>query len=152
MWKSCKRNFITNIETRIGASSETAIDHVISNLRSNQIKTGVIQFEATDHFPIFGIPKLHLPILNSEPPKFRRIFDENKQPEFCSTLQSKLQSANYFTTANFDPSSTLESVIQHIQATYNETFPLKKLSRKACKRYRKPWINVCILKQIKRKH
>ena len=146
------RNFITNVATRIGTSSETTIDHVISNFRSNQIRTGVIQYEATDHFPIFGIPKLFLPNLKSEPPKLRRIFNENKKDDFCFTLQGKLQNTRNLPNSNFDPSSALESVITDIQDTYNETFPLKKLSRKACKKYRKPWVTSSILDQIRHKH
>ena len=59
------RNF-TSHSTRITSTSETTIDHFITNQNCNQIKSGVIQFEAADHLPIFGVanlchPKTHLP-------------------------------------------------------------------------------------------
>ena len=131
------RNYIKNGATRIGTKSETTIDHVISNIRNKQIKTGVIQYEATDHFPIFGIPKLFLSALKSEPPIYRCNFNENKRDEFCSLLQSKLQdtcnSSN--PSPDRDPSTALDMVIENIQAAYNETFPLKKLSQKSCKKF-----------------
>ena len=146
------RNHITNIATRIGTNSETTIDHVISNLRSSQIKTGVIQYEATDHFPIFSIPKLFLPNSKPEPPIYRRNFNESKKADFCSLLQSKLQDTGNISDTIYDPSCTLENLIKNIQAAYNETFPLKKLSRKACKKYRKPWITTNILDLIRKKH
>ena len=146
------RNYITNVATRIGINSETTIDHVVSNLQSNQIKAGVIQYEATDHFPIFGIPKLILPFFNTEPPIYRRFFNKNKKDDFCHRLQSQLQDNGNSSDTNFDPEISLGYVMKSIQAAYDETFPLKKLSRKARKRFRKPWVTASIIDSIMLKH
>ena len=146
------RNYITNVMTRIGTNSESTIDHVISNLQSNQIKTGVIQYEASDHFPIFGIPKLILPLFKPEPPIYKRFFNKNKKDDFCRALQCKLQVSENSPLTSFDPQSSLGNVIKGIQAAYDKTFPLKKLSRKASKKFRKPWVTASIVDLIKQKH
>ena len=144
-------NYISKCPTRIGPTNESTIDHFISNLNHCQIKAGVIQYEATDHLPIFGIGKLQLPQNKPEEIFYRRNLDHNKKGQFCSTLLYNLQQ-NTPTSMSFDPTSALEGVLKNIQEAYNETFPLKKLSRRARKKYRKPWVTASILDLIKVKH
>ena len=91
---------------RLGATNESTIDHFVTNLSHNEIKdVGVVQFEATDHLPIFGIVKLHLP-KHLEPIYYRCNFDPNKKDEFCSSLLEKLQ-APVSISRPYDPASAL---------------------------------------------
>ena len=145
------RNYISKCPTRISSTTESTIDHFISNLNHCQIKAGVVQYEATDHLPIFGVVKLQLPQNKSEEIFYRRNFDQNKKDQFCSVLSEKLQQATPISRPS-DPTSTFEGIIKIIQDTYNETSPLKKLSRKTRKKYRKPWVTASILELIKTKH
>ena len=145
------RNYISKCPTRISSTTESTIDHFISNLNHCQIKAGVVQYEATDHLPIFGVVKLQLPQNKSEEIFYRHNFDQNKKDQFCSVLSEKLQQATPISRPS-DPTSTFEGIIKIIQDTYNETFPLKKLSRKTRKKYRKPWVTASILELIKTKH
>ena len=51
-----------------------------------------------------------------------------------------------------DPNIALENLIKALQDSYNEVFPLRKLSKRKMKKKRKPWMNYQILSMIKKKH
>ena len=54
-------NKYTRIETDInGHTSKTIIDHIITNIDTNQINSGVLRYHVSDHLPVFGIFKLQV--------------------------------------------------------------------------------------------
>ena len=146
------RNFISSQSTRITSTSETTIDHFITNLNCNQIKSGVIQFEASDHLPIFGIAELSLPKPPVPAPSYKRVFDINKKDQFCNLLQQKLSCNPTLTTGNFDPNTAMNDLIQAIDSSYKTIFPLQKVTKRYLRKFRKPWITASILKLIRIKH
>ena len=145
------RNF-TSHSTRITSTSETTIDHFITNQNCNQIKSGVIQFEAADHLPIFGVANLCLPKTHLPQPSFKRMFDINKKQQFCNSLQQNILSNPIIIDDNFDPNIAMGSLVETINSTYNSTFPMRKISKCYRKKQRKPWITALILNLIKTKH
>ena len=145
------RNFISSQSTRITLTSETTIDHFITNLNCNQIKSGVIQFEASDHLPIFGLARINLPKPSILTPSYKRVFDASKKDQFCDLFQQKLCNST-ITTGNFNPNTAMTSLIHAISTTYKGVFPLQKVTKRYLRKFRKPWITASILKLIKTKH
>ena len=154
------RNLVTNQYTRVADQSETTIDHILTNLHSEISDAGVVQWEAADHLSIFVKAKLfpkdhNLHQSKSETPQFKRFFKESKRGIFCETFANRLNDSNInfsFHKNENDPSEALDKLIKVIQNTYNEVFPLQKLSKRKMKNKRKPWMNYQILDMIKSKH
>ena len=76
------RNLINNQFTRVAAISETTIDHILTNLQSEILETGVIQWEVADHLPIFIKAKLlnnNLRQKNEIPISYKRFFNSTKK-------------------------------------------------------------------------
>ena len=145
------RNYISKLATRITDTSETTIDHIITNINNNQFSAGVIQCEVADHLPIFGNANHVLPKSSIKPNEYRRFFSHTKQEQFCDLLVEKLRS-QVLISNDLDLNVSLERLIKTIQLTYNDTFPLSKVSRRAKKKFRKPWVTTSILNKIRHKH
>ena len=45
---------VVNIPTRVTETTKTAIDHILTNITSEEIKPGVLQTDISDHFPTFA--------------------------------------------------------------------------------------------------
>ena len=153
------RNLVTNQYTRVATQSETTIDHILTNLHSEILDAGVVQWEVADHLSIFVKAKLFSKPLNSnyrkfDAPHFKRFFTETKREVFCDTFAKNLVKSDIkfiFNTEN-NPNKVLEKLTKVIQNSYNEVFPLKKISKRKVKKQRKPWMNYQILDMIKTKH
>ena len=153
------RNLVTNQYTRIASESETTIDHILTNLKSEISDAGIVQWEVADHLSIFVkaklTPELTKPYQTKrDTPGYLRFFSKSKQGSFCDTFAKKLSNSNInfkFNSGN-NPNHALEKLIKVIQDSYNETFPLRKLSKRKMKRQKKPWMNYQILDMIKTKH
>ena len=52
------RNLIQNHHTRPKSNGETLIDHFLTNVTCNKVKTGILQYDISDHVPIYGIVDL----------------------------------------------------------------------------------------------
>ena len=106
----------------------------------------------SDHLPIFGNANNTLPrsYFNSSN-EYRRTFSHTKQTQFRDLLLKNLNSYNCYVNDS-NPNASLERLIKLIQMTYNDTFPMRKISKRSQKKYRKPWVTTSILKEIKHKH
>ena len=113
------RNLI-NLPTRVTESSETIIDHAITNLNPTTIESGIIQDDISDHFPIFANAKLAIRTPNLQSHHFRRKFSYTKKDKFVNTLKLRLGTCQHFPN---DPISELEQLISTIQLTANQIFP-----------------------------
>ena len=87
-------------------------------------------------------------------PQFKRFFTESKREVFCHTFVNNLINSdiNYTFDKENNPNQALEKVTRVIQNTYNQVFPLQKVSKRKLKKRRKPWMNFQILDMIKTKH
>ena len=156
------RNLVTNEYTRIADQSETTIDHILTNLHSEISDAGVIQWEVADHLSIFVKAKVfsknqNLKTSKSDTPQYKHFFNESKKDAFCDTFSKMLvgsaRNINFsFNTNRNSPNQALNSLITVIQDSYDEVFPLQKLSKHKTKKQRKPWMNFHILDMIKNKH
>ena len=145
------RNLITNHFTRLNSNGGTLIDHLLTNISCKNVKSGILQYDISDHLPIYGIVDLETHKPTTERVTHVRKFDESKQNVFCSFLSQSL--LNYSKESdNLDPNDSLEKLISCIKGAYNSTFPLKKLTRRFSRKFRKPWITSSVLTQIKKKH
>ena len=87
------RNLVNDQFTRVTSESETTIDHILTNLSTEVLKSGVIQIEIADHLPIFMKAKMFLEKNKSghdeNENSFKRFFTTSKKDQFCDTFFSK---------------------------------------------------------------
>ena len=130
--------------TRVTESTETIIDHCITNLPPTSIESGVIQEDISDHYPIYATANLEVKKPKMAPYHFRRKFPHSKKPKFLNTLKERLENFPDPTTEDF--LTNFQNFISIFQLTANQIFPVTKLSCKERKRYKHPWITAGILK------
>ena len=137
------RNLI-NLPTRVTESTETVIDHIVTNLPPASIESGIIQEDISDHYPIHAIANLKIKKPTLPAHHFRRKFPYSKKPKFLDTLKSRLE--NYPDPTPDDCVSSFINFISIFQLTGEQVFPATKLSCKDRKRYKHPWMTAGILK------
>ena len=143
------RNLI-NLPTRVADTSETVLDHCITNLPPNGIESGVIQEVITDHFPIYAQANLSIKKPNLPFYHFRRRFPYSKKEKFLNVLQKRIDDCDGLLSLS-DPFTNLNELISILQLTANQIFPVTKLSCKERKKFKHPWITTGILKSRDRK-
>ena len=137
--------------TRITNTTETIIDHVITNLPYDSVRAGIVVSDITDHLPVFGF--FNLPVKRKYfKPTFFRSFKSSKKNDLCSAFSDILASLHLDTSIDFNPDENLEKVIYAIDESVDKVFPLKKRSKKQLKKYKKPWITQGILNSIEQCH
>ena len=145
--------------TRITSSSQTVIDHILTNDSVSTSTPGVIRYKLADRYLTFSI------ISNSNFKYSRKesIFTFRKlaslnQNNFCNDLFSSLSPLhNRFTLAcgnklspnAFDDHFT--QLISAISAVIDQHAPLQKASRRQKRIQRNPWLTKGILTSIKQK-
>ena len=115
---------LINVPTRVTSSSETIIDHCITNLPTSDIKTGVIQADLSDHFPIYAHANLLTKTSKVEPHHYFRNFSHTKKPAFLQKLQSNLDSS--FVVDLDKPVQSLKAFTSIFQKTASLINPTKK--------------------------
>ena len=118
----------------------------------SKVNAGVLQYEISDHLPIFGIVDIScLTTKNSTVTQVRK-FRTDKQDSFIDLL--KVNCANDQITHNpyFDPNIALSNLITCMHKTYHAIFPLEKISRRSRRKYKRPWITAAIIKIIKERN
>ena len=141
-----------NLPTRISDTTETVIDHMITNQNLDKIESGILLKEVSDHLPIYCLAKLNAKRSARNEQLYIRKFPLSKKQAFISALQSKLDSSPEDNTMlDPGPGACLERLISNIQNTINKVFPLVKLSKKQRKKRRNPWITTGILNSMDRR-
>ena len=141
------RNIIDK-PTRITETSETAIDHIITNLHPDFIEGGIVKENISDHFPLYAHVKYGVSKYTKQ--SFcRRVFSISKKEAFLDLLKQKLPDVN--TLGHGDPELEFNNLVICVQSIAHEIFPLVKPSLKHEKEYRKPWMTRGILKAIVQK-
>ena len=80
------RNTI-NLPTRITETTDTILDHIITNLNSDSIVSGVITQYVSDHLPICGIVNLEVKKSKPSPRKYIKKFIPSKKDLFIDTVR-----------------------------------------------------------------
>ena len=143
-------NKYTRIQTDInGLTTKTIIDHIITNLDTNQAESGVITYHVSDHLPIFSMFDMNIKRQRLQTHVTKRFYNKSCKPQFIDTLKESLQNTFENTPNVFDnPDLALQKLVSEIQLAEGRAFPLKTLSRKKAKRRRRSWITSGILKSI----
>ena len=116
---------VINKPTRITRKSATAIDHIITNsFLNNNIETGIIKSDVSDHFPIFLISKkTDIDSYSENTTIFKRYINESSIKHF----QDLLSNMNWENLNNItSPNVAYNSFIQRFIPLYEEAFPPQK--------------------------
>ncbi len=83
---------VINMPTRYGSTSQTILDHVITNQNTSKISSGVLDYAITDHLPIFAI--IHSKSSKNNNTEKKDIYwqkiDDAKKDIFLSNLEKSL--------------------------------------------------------------
>ena len=137
--------------TRITENSASIIDHIIINRNfitiSEEINAGNIYSDITDHLPNFTIIKQNTWKTQTNSRPMVRIFGQNNEEKF----KQKLHKANWepvHATQNED--TALNNFYNIYNKAFNESFPIKMLSRKRAKD--KKWMTAGLRRAIHTKN
>ena len=114
------------------------MDHILTNMQSKITDAGVVQWEVADHLSIFVKAKFLSKQISfkRDMPRFKRFFNESKRELFCDTFAKNFMNSDikFVFNENNDPNQALEKLTMVIQDSYNEVFPLQKLSKRKIKK------------------
>ena len=114
-----------------------------------EIKTGIIQRDVSDHFPIFVISNLK--ISADQQSNKNVIFKRFVTDEAIRTMKSILQNTNWkFITNATSPDESYHKFIEYYKELYDIMFPIKRIKRKT-KDILSPWITKGIKKSSRQK-
>ena len=134
------------LPTRVTETSETVLDHVITNTNLEMMQAGVLTEEISDHYPVFCVTRGSVKKIPSEFQIPTRKFANSKKQAFIDDLQTRL--GDSFEQHVSNPGISLERLVHVIRNSVVNTFPVIKLSNNKRKRFRNPWITPGILKSI----
>ena len=85
-------NKFTRIRTNVnGQTSKTVIDHIITNINTNHVESGVIYYDVSDHLPIFGLFELSFDKHNKQIPIYRRFYSSAGKKKFIEDVARSMQ-------------------------------------------------------------
>ena len=149
---------LINKPTRIDNSSRdggsrTTLDHLITNTSLGCVDPGILEYDVSDHLPIFGAFKMDIDKQKIKYPQLRFHYP-SKKPEFLKKLRENLSNSDLHADSKDAVllNATLDNIIKALLNAEESVFPLKKLSRKQAKARRKPWITGGIIKSIRHRH
>ena len=117
-------------------------------LLKNDIKTGIIKTDTSDHFPIFIVSsKPDIDVYSTDNFIFKRYIND----ETMNNFKNKLNEINWENIKNIEcPESAYNLFLQQFSAAYENAFPKVKIKIKI-KNLLSPWISKGILKSSKKK-
>ena len=147
------RNLISK-PTRITNSTETILDHILTNLSYESCQSGILINDITDHLPVYALCNLSVCKLKyRDNQKYRIIFKESKKEEFLATFRRMTQTLQQdIEIPNCDPDYYFVQLVNTITDCIDKVFPVCKISNKQQKRFRKPWMTQGILNSSDEKH
>ena len=140
------RGFVSviTIPTRITPNSATLIDHIYTNTKNNNIQSGVIVTDVSDHYATFYIDHTQRPEIHEH---FSRKYSQQNIGKFIDTL-SRMD----YSTINNSTCTQKSYDILHdkLEFAHNHSFPLQKHTTK--KHKYSPWITPGIICSCKTKN
>ena len=132
--------------SRVSAHSSTLIDNILSNITDNEILSGNILTQITDHFPQFLIVK-HAGITYKNLSYFQhdlfKLNEENLHTDFSNVDLS------YLNEGALDVNAKFNRFLSSLDDLVKAHAPLKKLTKRDIKLRNKPWINGKIKKMMR---
>ena len=139
---------LINVPTRITKISKTLIDHIYYRTNKNKlVKSGVFLNSVSDHLITFMTTNEKI-YLNFKSRPMIRIFSERYIERFKTSLSNCEEKIN-LNNPNLTSDHKWNSFLDYVTTEYQDTFPLKQISRKKYKT--KPWITPGILRSAKTK-
>ena len=140
---------VINKPIRVTKRSMTCIDHIYTNSFVNQeLFTGIIKTDISDHFPIFIIDKnLEITSYPDSITKQIRVFNDRNTKNFKDNLNLTDWSIILETD---DPNLSYTAFLKRFLKIYEESFPLKTIKIKR-KQLLSPWITKGLNKSAKQK-
>ena len=137
-----------NIPTRISSTSSTCIDHIFINSYTECL-SGVIDYNVSDHFPIFcSIPQIFKKD-NAQYSLTVRDLSQKSLDNFSINLKNRLESFHIFD--NFSIDHKFEILENLLTEVYNDNCPIK-IKNIPKKRITHPWISHSLSRCINEKH
>ena len=146
-------NLFINKPTRVAEKSASCLDHVYSNLPVNDLENHVLFSDVTDHYStltkIRGItcPRKHETIYRRKPN-----LSETEWAKFNEELNAILNERLSRTDGNLNANSIASCITNSYQYLLDKYMPLRKLTRKQARFYRKPWLTPAIQVSIDKKN
>ena len=143
--------------TRVSASSQTIIDHILTNDTESTITPGVFPYKISDHYPIFctitnsifsnyhsEVPYSYRNVNSVDGDKFRSDLESSLNPLLLDITHSPPTSQN-----KLDESFT--RLVEIISKVIDKHAPLISVSRKQKRWQKKPWLTKGLIISIKNK-
>ena len=142
-------NKFTRIYTNVdGVTSKTTIDHILTNVNSEETTSGVVYFKIADHLPVFSVldfcAERRIPQT-----RVKRIYTRAGEKKFIGYINEYANSINAENqTISENPENALGDLIKTMQESEERAFPMRKLSKKKAKIFRKSWMTAGIWKAM----
>ena len=124
---------------------------MITNLPNDIVHSGIFVAKVTVHLPVFALCGLGPVRSKSQLDMYKRSITSAKKDIFLHVLGGKI-TALHPETNDFNPEQCLTDLINALQGTVDDVFPLKKRSKKYFKKFRRSWMTQGILNSIRTKH
>jgi hypothetical protein len=135
--------------TRITSHSATLIDNIFTNQQHDNLKSGLLFSDISDHLPIFCICFESYQTVNR---KNDTITVREKKEHNLNKFKEKLSAVNWLELEGFhDPNQSYQTFHSKFTQIYNTSFPIKQIKQKH-HLANKPWLSKGISKSIKRKN
>ena len=138
---------LINKPTRVGKTSATIIDNILTNSKHfDSCLSGIFYTDISDHFPVFYIDN-SLSISDDDTYIIKRSYSARNVENFKNDLSAMIWDE---VLTIEDPQSAYTLFFKKLSDAYNKCFPLKKVKGKYYNR--KPWLTECLKQSIKRKN
>ena len=135
--------------TRLTSYSATLIDNIFSNNFSQNVFSGIVLNDLSDHFPVFAHFYEEVVPHSKQKKIFKRSFNAENLKKFNETLSN----TNWSTFLNeVDPNESYDGFINEYSRLYNACFPLKVLKGNQMNKISSPWLTPGLLKSVRKKN
>ena len=136
---------LINKPTRITNSTQTIIDNIFSNVL-NDISTGIMYYDISDHLPIFMINKKNNHLFKNPSKDF--VMRRKETEQNIASLKIDLSQEDWRNVySELDVNKSYESFIEKFLYYYNKNIPLHR-SQFNKKKNKHPWITRGIIRSI----
>jgi len=119
--------------TRVTTSSETTIDHILTNIQLQKVSSGVVKYDVSDHLPIFAICNLNIDKKDQNSNVFYRPVHDSKKDKFVENFLGVYTSLPNVISDITDPDCDLSNLMDAISLAFTKTFPNLKRGKKKIK-------------------
>ena len=139
--KKNSNSSVVNIPTRVTETTQTAIDHILTNIITDEIKPKVLQTDISDHFPTYVYISNHKISHYKKHEMLKRNLKKFDSETFAVCVSMKLK--NYFHNLEHinkvNINKVCEDFVQVIKNGIDKLVPMT-ISLEQRKLVKKPWL------------